>query len=34
VARLAVDPAFVVGALDRRLFGSFVDFVSNSGIKD
>jgi alpha-L-arabinofuranosidase len=27
VARLAVDPAFVVGALDRRLFGSFVEHM-------
>ncbi|TCM45692.1 alpha-N-arabinofuranosidase [Kribbella sp. VKM Ac-2568] len=27
MARLAVDPAFVVGALDRRLFGSFVEHM-------
>jgi len=27
VARLVVDPAFVVGALDRRLFGSFVEHM-------
>ncbi|MFC0628066.1 arabinosylfuranosidase ArfA [Kribbella deserti] len=27
VARLAVDPAFVVGELDRRLFGSFVEHM-------
>jgi len=30
VARLAVDPAFVVGALDRRLFGSFVEHMGRS----
>ncbi|MDQ1671264.1 MAG: hypothetical protein QOE40_3325, partial [Actinomycetota bacterium] len=24
VARFALDPAFVVGEVDRRLFGSFV----------
>jgi alpha-L-arabinofuranosidase len=27
VARLAVDPAFVVGDLDRRVFGSFVEHM-------
>ena len=27
MARLVVDPAFVVGALDRRLFGSFVEHM-------
>ena len=27
MARLAVDPAFAVGALDRRLFGSFVEHM-------
>jgi alpha-L-arabinofuranosidase len=27
VARLAVDPALAVGALDRRLFGSFVEHL-------
>jgi alpha-N-arabinofuranosidase len=27
VARLVLDPAFVVGAVDRRLFGSFVDHM-------
>ncbi|MEV5960743.1 alpha-N-arabinofuranosidase [Kribbella sp. NPDC051952] len=27
MARLIVDPAFVVGALDRRLFGSFVEHM-------
>jgi alpha-L-arabinofuranosidase len=27
VARLAVDPSYVVGALDRRVFGSFVEHM-------
>ena len=27
MARLVVDPAFVVGALDRRVFGSFVEHM-------
>jgi alpha-N-arabinofuranosidase len=27
VARLAVDPAFAIGELDRRLFGSFVEHM-------
>jgi alpha-N-arabinofuranosidase len=27
MARLAIDPAFVVGSLDRRLFGSFVEHM-------
>ncbi|MDX6237965.1 MAG: alpha-L-arabinofuranosidase [Kribbellaceae bacterium] len=27
VARLIVDPAFAIGALDRRLFGSFVEHM-------
>ncbi|MFF1818936.1 alpha-N-arabinofuranosidase [Kribbella sp. NPDC058245] len=27
MARLVVDPAFVVGAVDRRLFGSFVEHM-------
>ena len=27
MARLVMDPAFVVGALDRRLFGSFVEHM-------
>ena len=27
VARLAVDPAYVVGELDRRVFGSFVEHM-------
>ena len=27
VARLVVDPAFVVGPLDRRVFGSFVEHM-------
>jgi alpha-L-arabinofuranosidase len=27
VARLAVDPAFVIGELDRRVFGSFVEHM-------
>jgi alpha-N-arabinofuranosidase len=27
VARLAVDPAFSIGAVDRRLFGSFVEHM-------
>jgi alpha-N-arabinofuranosidase len=26
-ARLAIDPAFVVGAIDRRVFGSFVEHL-------